>query len=1604
MSLQASRSNRNGTRWAIRSGVVALVVGGLTVVMSPLPSTAAPTAPPPAAGADKQGASSDQGEALREARETKKQVEVLGQRTTNSTTLANPDGTLTSVKTQAPTRARAADGSLVPIDTALAVSGKRLQAKATNAKVSFRGSGSVSKSFVVPQTTSAASADGGGAGSTGDVASLDLPGSDAVTLGFGATLPAPTVTADTATYQLTATSALTATALDDGFATNVRLDAKPTVAPVYRFPLKTEGGLTPKLEHGVVNFVDTDGKVKASTRPLMMWDAQRDEGGDPNHTQAVDAQLVRTTGGWDLVLSPSMTWLSDPATQYPVVVDPTVVTKDGFDTFYYNGNTTDFGSEYYMRLGLYNDKINRIYMRWDTGQFVGKVVTSASLNLMQYIAGDCAPKQTNVFPTTTYSDFDSANVSINNDSAWKASASFNTGSSACSTPDAYISIDVTKIEGGWATGELTQRAMELRADKESDATYYKRFCSRNAAPSGTGHCEGTSGVPSLSVTYYPEIGQQSSYALVSHKLNDRAQSSVNTRNGNFLVKNTDINIAGTGRNLGVDHFYNSQSSDIGQLGAGWSLTVGPDVYLKRLGSNDRFEYVAPSGTHFGPFVRKTSSGNTNDFYEPSYGGSDVSLKDNADGTYTMTFHESQEKYTFSELGCTTCNKVMTADKDRNDNKITYGYNASRVFTTITDTRGRGLTVNHDTSGRITSIVEQTVWTSAPRTWTYHYNAAGLLDYYADPTPNGRTDYTYTSGLLTKITDPAQADGKRPATSITYTNAQATRLDYQSDAAGNTKGFTYRYGTSEINARLLCNNGNDDDTYSFYTIVTNVSDPQGGDTTYCYKDRSKPVGWSNDDGSDTEAKKRVYDGNGKRRTISYTPNNDTAKGTGQSNDGVTGGSTVYTYNVNNSLSKVTQPKDANGDTAGTTSFDYSTSSSSVAGGSFLPSSTTTTAQSCSAMSYDAKGNLTDTYAGLAPNAGGTCGASGGLRSHVERNDNGTPKYVETPIVGALASGDRSDSDRLLYTYEPSTTAFHKGELTKVVRPGGNSDCVYDRTGCTTYTYDAWSRVATTTDGNGKTTTYSYDNNDRITQVLTDGATSCNRLAGTCITYTFDGEGNLVARNDARGITSFTYDWLNHPVTQTQPDTTLLETTYDGAGNLTKYRQTLPGQSVDQVTYAYDAANNLTKITDSTGDYTYTYNDDARPTKLTLPTSSGVTISSAYFKSGKLKSITPAGGTGLPSYTYDYNDGSNEDSRIHKITTGGVTYDYDYDLPGRLTNVDASSGTDYTYSYDKDGNITKAVAGSDTTWYGYNENDELCWSGSNQGGSGDAMNENCGSAPSGNKSYNRDKQGNNLGTSTGPIHYNAQNQVDQISSTGGAGPINQTYYDQGNNLRANAGNDTFAAGSQLGVTGRLTSGTTAIYFTRDPNGQLINMHGSAGTYYYLLDRQGGPTTLISTTGAKAGSYTYDPYGKTTVNSGTSTTAAQTNPWRYTGGYQDPTDNYYKLGARYYDAAGHFTQADPVAGSLSRSEKYNSYGYTAGDPANNTDLSGQDTSNCAIGIVLSFAASYTFFSQTIKLAVAGLGGPGVEAVAAGTAIPIYLGSSFVFGYSLKQINDEC
>ncbi len=84
----------------------------------------------------------------------------------------------------------------------------------------------------------------------------------------------------------------------------------------------------------------------------------------------------------------------------------------------------------------------------------------------------------------------------------------------------------------------------------------------------------------------------------------------------------------------------------------------------------------------------------------------------------------------------------------------------------------------------------------------------------------------------------------------------------------------------------------------------------------------------------------------------------------------------------------------------------------------------------------------------------------------------------------------------------------------------------------------------------------------------------------------------------------------------------------------------------------------------------------------------------------------------------------------------------------------------------------------------------------------------------------------------------------------------------------------------------------------------MNRGGASYYYLTDALGSVVGLADETGAKVNSYGYSPRGVARA----ANTEQVPQPYRFAGGYQDPTGLYH-LGARYYDPSiGRFTQPDP------------------------------------------------------------------------------------------------
>jgi RHS repeat-associated protein len=196
-----------------------------------------------------------------------------------------------------------------------------------------------------------------------------------------------------------------------------------------------------------------------------------------------------------------------------------------------------------------------------------------------------------------------------------------------------------------------------------------------------------------------------------------------------------------------------------------------------------------------------------------------------------------------------------------------------------------------------------------------------------------------------------------------------------------------------------------------------------------------------------------------------------------------------------------------------------------------------------------------------------------------------------------------------------------------------------------TYDALDRVATYTDSEGWTVTFSYDNADRITKITYPD--------GTAEQYTYKNL-DLASHQDRQG--NF---WVY---------------THDANRRLTA----ISDPTAHQTLFGYNPSDELTSLTDPNGNATgWTYDVEGRLTQKTYADSSTVTYVYENTTS-RLKSVTDALGQ-----TKQY--GYTKDNRIAGITylspvnpTPNVSFAYDPYFPRRVSMTDGNGLTQYTYT--------------------------------------------------------------------------------------------------------------------------------------------------------------------------------------------------------------------------------------------------------------------------------------------------------------------------------------
>jgi RHS repeat-associated protein len=810
---------------------------------------------------------------------------------------------------------------------------------------------------------------------------------------------------------------------------------------------------------------------------------------------------------------------------------------------------------------------------------------------------------------------------------------------------------------------------------------------------------------------------------------------INFGTGNKYHTETDVSFSGPVNSLTFERTYNSQSTEIGILGYGWSISFGEKLELGSLPvkiilvqADGRHVHFADDGA--GSWINETGKIHT---IIPTPEGYQLTMLDGATKLY-----DSAGK--------------LTEKRDSNNNSIYFDYNIENKLESISDDFGHSVTLSYNqTSGYLQTL-------STPiGNFTYEQDLFGNLEFVHKPDgtvrqyiyndPNG--DVHNLTGIkdetgVTILTVTYDTDD-RAVTSAKANGMEGVTIEYLPDLQRTITDSRGTVSTYQLEAR----NG--------IVLVSSFTGPgcsSCGENTnayYSYNDRNQVTQVINDipnvdpdppdvpgeaDGNDIVTQ-YGYDGDGNRSSTTE------AFGTADQR------TITRVYEPDSSrVSTVTRDSVANPgqQTVTTTIYDGPNPQSVTETGY----NGTTAISRTTTYSYDDKGRVewidgprTDvldktiySYYPDTPDQGDNQGqlhtvtnAMGHITTYGNYNVHGKPELITPPAGDPIIlgyDGFGRIQTRARGSIQTSYQYYDNGSLHTLTHPGY---------GTITYTYTDSGKPETVTDNLGNSMTYIYETyetsgkperveyrdpagqlrhfieylyeetNDLDQTILADGSTQ---------DFDYDPVGNLkYTYNSTLGSdkkTEYIYDALNRLKDKIEPGAIITSYEYDSHDNI----KSITDAESKTTNFTYDDFGRvLTQISPDTGTTTFTYDDatgqmtqtyadgtvivssfDAlgRITSKTFPDSSQ-NISFGYDENadgvGKITSVADPSGT----ITYSYNAQEQLDGQSKVVDN--VTYPVAYGFSNTTGNLDSMtypSGLNLTYQYNGAGQITGIQADS------------------------------------------------------------------------------------------------------------------------------------------------------------------------------------------------------------------------------------------------------------------------------------------------------------------------
>ena len=390
----------------------------------------------------------------------------------------------------------------------------------------------------------------------------------------------------------------------------------------------------------------------------------------------------------------------------------------------------------------------------------------------------------------------------------------------------------------------------------------------------------------------------------------------------------------------------------------------------------------------------------------------------------------------------------------------------------------------------------------------------------------------------------------------------------------------------------------------------------------------------------------------------------------------------------------------------------------------------------------------------------------------------------------------------------------------------------------------------------------------------------------------------------------------------PDGNYVSYSYDNACRLTKV--TTPFGSTS---YEYDLLDRLTRVVDRNG-YATVYEYDANGNRTAVHYANGFTTTYDYDLLNRLICEKTIDSEDNVVVQYIYTLGAAGERR--SVTELDRTVEYTYDSLYRLTSETITEGekvTGYTYAYDNVSNRILKTENGVATEYVYNALNQL--------------------VSDSETSYEYDLNGNLvrvIGSAQSALYeYNAENKLVKATVQNGILVIEESYtYDYEGNRTSKS---THKSNGEFEYTKYLNdnSSLTNVLAEIDENGtakctytigaDLVSQERDGRTSFYLYDGHGSVVGLANESGVVTDTYCYDAFGNLLKSKGSTE-----NCYRYCGEQFDETSGLYYLRARYMDTStGRFISQDSYQGNINDPVSLHKYLYANANPVMYSDPSG-------------------------------------------------------------------